>query len=466
VLTLIKICHNLHYLGKRSTTKTSEGIRIVTLGGQLDETIIGGLSKEQHLPFHTIGDAKALQGAHNADILLTALWPSFIRKGSKVSLPDGLTNITGLDHISDLCASLRPRYHFSSSPEYFFEREPFFYPPTTEAPDIRPLTRFISLAANGNLLKQKALYAFSLQTSVDPLQPLPAGATASPFLSRPNQKKRPALDPEPYSRYGNHDDNNRYNKRGKGRRGERLPPPGPDSCFFCLSNPNLETHLISSIGDDAYLTIAKGPLTTSKTNAVHGIDFPAHVLIIPLTHSPTLASISDEDDSKKKTFTEMNKFKDALQMMIAEKSNNQLGAVAYEISKGNGVHVHWQLLPMPVDMIRNGLVEAGFRVESENRTYPPFEIRDPGIGDNEGDFFRVWIWTPPTDEEPVGSQKCLIMPFDHTIRFDLQFGRTVLAKLFGLTDRIQWRDCSQTEDEEKKDIEAFKSAFKGYDFTL
>jgi len=128
--------------------------------------------------------------------------------------------------------------------------------------------------------------------------------------------------------------------------------------------------------------------------------------------------------------------------------------------------VHWQLLPMPVNMISKGLVEAGFRVESENRTYPAFEVRDPGMGDNDGDFFRVWIWTPPTDQEPVGSTKCLTMPFDHSIRFDLQFGRIVIAKLLGLTGRTQWRECSQTEEEEKKDIAAFKAAFKEYDFTL
>merc|ERR1711977_771473 len=34
--TYFTICANLHYLGKRSTTKTSEGIKIVTLGGKLD----------------------------------------------------------------------------------------------------------------------------------------------------------------------------------------------------------------------------------------------------------------------------------------------------------------------------------------------------------------------------------------------------------------------------------------------
>jgi hypothetical protein len=456
----VKICENLHFLGKRSITKTSEGVRIVTLGGSLDDSIVGGLSKEQYLPFHTVGDAKALHGANTADILLTTTWPASITKGSKVHLTDGATIPLAHNHISDLCSALKPRYHFSSS-DFFFEREPFVHDPTQDAPEIKHLTRFISLAAHGNAVKQKALYAFSLPASTDTTVELPVGTTASPFLP----KKRKALDPDPYSRYSNDEDRSHIRKRGKGHRGQRQPPPGPGECFFCLSNPNLATHLISSIGNDSYLTIAKGPLTTSNTNEASGIDYPAHALIIPLTHSPTLALIPDEDNAREKTYAEMNMFKAAMEQMIAKASGNKLGAVTYEISKGSGVHTHWQFIPVSGDLIRKGLVEAAFRVEAENLSYPPLQARDPGIGNDDGDFFRLWIWTPPSDETGEGSTKCLTVSFDDSIRFSLQFGRVVLAKLLGLEKRIQWRDCTQTEEEEKRDIEAFKAAFKEFDFT-
>ncbi|KAH8602998.1 CwfJ C-terminus 1-domain-containing protein-like protein [Bisporella sp. PMI_857] len=456
-----EICENLHFLGKRNTTKTSDGVKIVTLGGQLDPNVTGGMSKEQHLPFHTLGDAKALHGAHSADILLTTEWPVSIRKGSKIELPDGVVDPTGHDYIADLCATLKPRYHFSSS-DFFYEREPFFHPPATDAPDAKLLTRFISIATYGNTAKQKSIYAFNLQPSADPFAELPLGTTASPFTTTgPRGAKRQPLDSDPYSRYTNGDGGHRH--RG-GKRQRRQPPPGPDQCFFCLSNPTLATHLISSIGEDAYLTIAKGPLTTSTTNAGVGVNFPAHALIIPLTHSPTIAQIPEDDRAK--SFAEMNNFKAALQSMVADLSNNRLGAVTYEISLGRGVHTHWQFLPMPEDQIRKGLVEAAFRVEAENHNYPKFEARDPGIGQDDGDFFRVWIWTPPSEDEAEGSTKCLTMQFDDSVRFNLQFGRTALAKLLGLEKRIQWRDCSQTVEEETKDIEAFKAAFKAFDFTL
>jgi hypothetical protein len=463
----------LHYLGKRSTTKTSEGIRIVTLGGQLDDAVVGGVSKEQYLPFHTVDDAKALRGANTADILLTTAWPASIRTGSKIPISADGTEPNSYQHISDLVAALKPRYHFSNS-SFWFEREPFFHSPTPDAPDARPLTRFISLAPHANPSKEKALYAFTLQPSADPLAPLPVGTTASPFRATENGKKRSPLEPEPYSRFSNGHENS-HNRHKHGRRDPRAPKPGPDTCFFCLSNPNIGTHLVTSIGDDAYVTTAKGPLTTSTTNASLGLSFPAHALIIPLTHSPTLALVPiSEEGTREKTFSEMSRYKSSIQSMIAFQSSNKLGAVTFEISRVEGIHTHWQLIPIPVDLIRKGLVEAAFKVEAENMQYPQFVTRDPGIGTSDEDFFRVWVWAPPIpisddddDDENSPSKtavtKCITMPIDGNMRFDLQFGRRVLAKLLGLEKRLQWRDCSQTEDEEKVDVKAFKAAFKEFD---
>ena len=78
-----EVCHNLFFLGKRTTMKTSEGIRIVALGGQLDQNIIAGQSKDKYLPFYTETDAKILRGATTADILITNEWPEGIQKRSK-----------------------------------------------------------------------------------------------------------------------------------------------------------------------------------------------------------------------------------------------------------------------------------------------------------------------------------------------------------------------------------------------
>ena len=379
----------------------------------------------------------------------------------------------GQQYISDLCTALKPRYHLSTSSNFFFEREAFFHTPSPDSPEYRPVTRFVSLAAQGNENKQRAMYAFALPP-LDQTAPLPVGATVSPFNPGGlTSRKRGALDPDPYPRGPRNGGNGHYrDKYSRGRGGRRQPPPGPDQCFFCLANETVSLNLVSHIGDNSYLTVAKGPLTTETTYANAGINFPAHILIIPIPHSPTISLIRDSEkpEAKTDTFAEMLRFKTALQSCIGKMSNNTLGSVTYEISKADGVHTHWQFLPLPAKLIRDGLVEAAFRVEAENHSYPSFETRDPGLGDKDGDFFRVWIWTPPSaldssDGSDEGTTKCLTLPFTSDVRFNLQFGRTVLAKLLGLEKRIQWRECAQTTQEEERDVEAFKVAFKEFDFT-
>ncbi|KAI0854163.1 CwfJ C-terminus 1-domain-containing protein-like protein [Daldinia vernicosa] len=451
------VCENLHFLGKRSVTKTSDGIRIVALGGILDTTIIGGQSKEQHLPLHTADDAKVLRGANATDILLTTCWPSKVwTNSSKALTPEEQSFITSTNEIADLCATLKPRYHFSMSPaDFFYEREPFFHPPSSPDSDQKPVTRFISLASFGNAAKAKAMYAFNLVPGEVP-SAIPPGSTVSPFIVRANTRKRPNPTDD---RTNGHD---HHGGRRVRRRKDRSPPPGPDRCFFCLSNTDVDTHMVCAIGDDAYVTTAKGPLPSSDTFASSGLSFPGHQLIIPLPHEPTIRSMGEDAH---KTYQEMVRFKESMQAMVATQSKFKLGAVTFEISRQSGIHVHWQFIPIPSELIRKGLVEAGFKVEAENRQFPPFEetALESGI-DETSDFFRLWIWS---DDSDTGIQsKELVMRFDSNMRFDLQFGRRVIAKLLGLEDRLYWQDVVQSIVEETQDVEKFKEAFKPWDFTL
>ena len=457
-----EICPNLHYLGKRSTTKTSEGVRIVCLGGQLDAGIVGGQSKEQHLPFHTADDAKAQRGANSADILLTTMWPAGVHVGSNVVLePAQQASMGSTDAIAELCVVLKPRYHFSASPgAFFYEREPFFHPVEREGDEVR-FTRFISMAPFGNDAKAKAMYAFTLNRSDTALPP---GSTASPF-----QKNKKRGREEGYSRFDQGHDGRRHGKGGKRRDRRKSPAPGPDRCYFCLSNPNISTHMCCSIGDDAYVTIAKGPLPAPTTFADKGLNFPCHMIIIPLPHNPTMASIGDVSDpagEAAKTNGEMTRIREAIQAMVSSVSGHKLGVVTWEISRDRNVHLIWQLLPLPADMIRDGLAEAAFRVEAENQRLPAFVSKDLPLAAQPqyGDFFRVWLWADDGEDKIKG--KSLVMPLDPEVRFDIQFGRRVVAKLLGLEDRLVWQECEQTEQEEINDVEAFRAAFKPWDFTL
>ncbi|KAL3262526.1 hypothetical protein ABHI18_002691 [Aspergillus niger] len=476
-----EVCPNLYFLGRRGTLKTSEGVRLVSLGGTLDPD---SKSSEKYHPFYTESDARALYGAHQADILITHQWPKDIRVGSKAPFPDTDSPPTEVQCVADLCSTLKPRYHLSSSSAFFWEREPFFHLPTedTDNPDAKPLTRFISLAAYSKTTKTKWMYAFTLDPKAPPALTIPAGTTAPPFAPIPTKRKPLQSQRDSYHRFAVDDD---HDNRPRKRRA-RAPPPGPDQCFFCLSNPNIATHLITSIGDEAYLTTAKGPLPTSKTYP--SLKFPSHMLIIPFSHSPTLSSISDPT-SRQSTYAEMHRYRSALHSMLRHRANNSLGAVTWEVSRGNGIHIHWQFLPVPADLVRRGLVDAAFKVEAENLKYPRFESQSqPNDGDESaepGDFFRVWIWEPPqqaaasdtetgAEAQPEnkeedgnkGSEKTLLLPLSPDFRFDLQFGRRVMAKLMGLEKRINWKDDVQSVQEEEADAVAFKEAFKEWDFTL
>lgn len=450
-----ELCPNLTVLGRRVSIKTSEGFRIVAVGGAHVDTSDEPMS--QYTATYNDNDvASAAKGLMDADILITSDWPASVRDGAKAQYAG--ERLAGIPSISDLCTASKPRYHFSTS-EGFYEREPFFH----NGPSPRSVTRFLSLAPYGNASKQKWIYAFSLEPSAEPPKSLPAGVTASPFTAPRKRKLDSQQSDYNNFRYANGNGDAHYDRdRGRGKRQRYQAPPTPDQCYFCLSNENCETHMIGSIGSDIYLTIAKGPLPTQST--FPSLGFPGHILLIPLQHAPTMSAVADEG-ARQSTVAEMQRYRNALQSMLVEKSkgddgHSKLGAVTWEISRGSGVHLHWQFMPVPVDLIQRGLVEAAFDVEAENLSYPKFVKNFKEMEEvEEGDFLKVMIWSESLRKE-------MVLPLDKSFRLDLQFGRRVLGKLLGLEKRTHWKDCAQTKAEEETDSQVFKDAFKPFDFSL
>jgi hypothetical protein len=483
-----EVCTNLFFLGKRGTLKTLEGIRIVALGGNMGDS--EGRSKPESnaigrfQPTYSESDARALFGIHKTDILITNQWPKDVRLGSGQSVSGDESSVPSeLQCLADVAATLKPRYHFSRSDEAFFEREPFFHLPEEEGNGYQT-TRFISLPTWGS---KKALYAFNLDPTAPPLLSIPTGCTICPWSAAQSKRKVLPSQRESFQRFAPSDqDRDPGHKR---RHKQRAPPPGPEQCFFCLSNPNIATHLVTSIGNDSYITTAKGPLPSPSF--FPSLGFPGHMLIIPFEHCPTIDLIFDPA-TRASTFAEMQRYRESLHQMLNEKSGGKLGAVTWEVSRSGGIHTHWQFLPMPVEKIRGRLVEAAFQKEAANLGYEKFKtIPDREQIDKHGmnDYFRLFIWTPTRSEgegraegeaqdlwsapahkgvykTESGEEKITMLPIQPENRFDLQFGRRVMGKLLLLDQRLDWRDCTQTEDEETKDAEAFKEAFKKHDFTM
>ena len=64
------------------------------------------------------------------------------------------------------------------------------------------------------------------------------------------------------------------------RSSEPPRPKGP--CWFCLSSPEVEKHLVVSVGTQVYVALAKGGLNKQ------------HVLILPIGHFQSLVTCSEE----------------------------------------------------------------------------------------------------------------------------------------------------------------------------
>ena len=458
-----EVCPNLIFLGRKALVKTFEGLRIVALGGTYLETKEHEARKAGS-PHYDSNEAFSLKGVNSADILVTSEWPKGICENSKGDILERNEN-SSQQCIASLSTALKPRYHFSFSRNKFYEREPFIQNNADSLSTGYAVTRFISLPAFENSVKEKWIYAFSIEIQPKVLSEIPLGTTQSPFQEG---KKRscPSLENFRFSANGGESRQHRkYRKHS---------PQGTRPCFFCLSNPDIATYLVTSIGNESYLTIAKGPLTTPET--YEDLRFCAHILIIPMAHTPKLSQIP-KADLRKETIREMTSYRKALQHMTEQLSNSRLGAVTWEISRATGVHVHWQFLPISADLIKRGLVDAAFIIEAENLKYPALKRENEASSEEEGeDSFRVTIWCP---RKPIGEDSktdqgtsnqsskeySLILPLEDNFRFDLQFGRKVLAKLLGLESRLRWQDCSESVEKETADAEAFKKAFQPFDFT-
>ncbi|KDQ10585.1 hypothetical protein BOTBODRAFT_178064 [Botryobasidium botryosum FD-172 SS1] len=235
------------------------------------------------------------------------------------------------------------------------------------------------------------------------------------------------------------------------RDGERRTKEiGPDECWFCLSNPRLTKHLIVSIGSECYLTLPKGQLPPTDASAVSPIPGGGHLLIIPISHYPTLLSVPAELGAA--IISEIETYKSALRAMFA--AHNNTGAVFFEVARlsGKGGHAHVQVVPVPArlrDQVEGAFRESGAR-EGIDWEPEPETALDMGRHQN---YFRVDL--------PDGRKMMHLLKQGQP--FNLQFGRATLAQLLSIPHRTDWKACSQTDEEEKRDVHAFKSAFASFD---
>jgi hypothetical protein len=474
-----EVCTNLFYLSRKGTFKTSDGINIVSVGGKLvsnDSSMTTTLGKYD--PLYLEKEATALIGAHSADILITNQWPASITSGSSNPVPEILRTDQGVQCLAELCSKLKPRYHFSSSPDASWEREAFKNPVEYGSLDLEPVTYFRSLGSVTRPIKEW-FSAFKLDR--DNLAPAPTGTTPTPF-GRGRKRSADNDHSNGFSRYenGNHarSDGNR-NKKSK----RHHVNGGRDECFMCFNNMEINNteHLVSSIGETSGLTVPRGPLPLPGT--FPQLTWSGHVLIIPYHHAgaETIEGPRPQVEIDAE-FEEMAKFRKALCKMVNTVSRGTLGSVCWDTNRTGIRHMHWQWMAVPVKLIKEGLLEAAFKVIAQDKKYPPFEATDPNTQlPVKSDYFRLWIYTPPEQgsnpleaadrlsgdgDADEGTEKSIYFPLPSDQRFNIWLGREAMAKVLKLGERLNWDHVKQPVEEEKADRDALMQQFTPWDFTL
>ena len=466
------LCPNLCYLGRKGTMTTTDGIRVVSLGGHLIQNE-GTLTEKPGGcdPVYLDGETRGLYGAHSAHILITNQWPANIKNGSKIDFPDGVDGTSGVQSISNLCQALKPWYHFSSSPSGLWEREPFRHIVDYDSLEEASVTRFKGLPSVSAPTKEW-MTAFSLDTARPPATMEPP--LDSPFIRSSPPRKRPALDDQgSYHRYAVEGYEPRHRKRARKN--------DPNDCFMCLNKPGSKTHLVVSLAEESMVTVSRGPLPLPTT--FPQLSFTGHVMLIPYYHAADeLAQGKRPTEDVAKEFDEMTRFRKALSTMVGSKSHGELGTVCWEVNRTGIRHFHWQLVPCPTDRVKKGIVEAAFKLKAEQYVYPSFEPCDADSQlPQRSDYFRVWTWssnpveladhTNGNSDRDLGITKSIYFPLPTDQKFNIWFGREVLAGLLQLENRVNWMDSLLRKDgneqaAEEEDAEGLRADFEEFDFAM
>lgn len=458
-----ELCENVTYLGRKGILKTKSGLQIAYLSG-LEKSE----APEEGCHF-TVDDVGSLESQcqdesfKGLDILISSCWPRGV--SNFANQPERFNpEKSGSALVSRLAQQLRPRYHFAGHEGVHYERPPYRNHQVLRE-SAQHVTRFIALAQAGNPDKKKYMYAFNIVPLVSmdktELVKQPSDVTECPYnkvssgsnvntageetnlqsqasatgqnfffdMSNTGKSQRPGQ-----KRHRDHGgEEGGSNREPRQRKG---PPPLKGSCWFCLGSPEVEKHLVVSVGDDSYVALAKGGLV------------PDHVLICPIAHFESTVKLTEE------VLMEIEKFKRALRKMYHKEGKS---CVIFERNYYTQ-HLQLQVIPVPLTDVE--------------------ELKD--IFRDHGDSNSLAMREVPANTElsqivPVGAPY-FVVEFDNedkllhrvSSKMPLQFGREVAASpaLLNMPDRVHWKACKVSEDEETKMAGAFRKKFQPYDFNL
>ncbi|KAM3858848.1 CWF19-like protein 1 [Diretmus argenteus] len=470
-----ELAENITYLGRRGVFTGASGLQIAYVSGR--EAL------QEPAPAHcfTPKDLSALVAplASNSkfkgvDILLTSQWPRGVwQYGNN---PEVNTKFCGTVSIANLAENLKPRYHFAALEGAHYERLPYRNHMILQE-SAQHVSRFIALATVNNPAKKKYLYAFNIipMKSMDPseLVKQPQDVTENPYRrlgkdKAEQQKHKTGFDTteeeQPASQFffdlsrkqgggpggrgrKRHSEGDRHqqgqpydgdrNHQGQPKQ-PRKPPQPTGPCWFCLASPQVEKHLVISIGTHCYLALAKGGLTSH------------HILVLPVGHYQSVVELASE------VVEEMERYKAALKKFYKSKGER---CVVFERNY-RSQHLQLQVVPVPLDRCTTEDIKEAFMVQAQEQQMELMEIPEhtdlKQIAPPGTPYFYVELDT---------GEKLFYRIQKH---FPLQFGREVLASeaVLNIPTRADWKECKQSREEEEECSKRLRDDFQPYDFSL
>ncbi|XP_066249101.1 CWF19-like protein 1 [Euwallacea similis] len=438
-----ELCTHVYYLGKRGIYNDSKGLKIAYLSGlSSDQSSLYSCTEQDVLE---LCDA-ALKGNasfRGIDILLTSQWPQkIVHDGKEVNL----TGNSQSELVSYLCMKLKPRYVVSGLEGVYYERPPFRCPNLGEHDTtMETVTRFIGLARVGNPKKDKWIYALNVtpmdKMKIADLVQKTTDETPCPFNFQEledkifRKKKRKSEGPRQYFY-----DMTTPSDQEERRNNKKRPRIEFDQskCWFCLSSPSVEKHLVVTVGESCYLALAKGGMVEE------------HFLICPMEHFQSSLSCTEE------VLQEMQKFKQALHKFYHR--NGQV-PVFFERNYKTS-HMQLQTVPIPKkatkelkDIFIDEAEVQGFQLEALE-SYSRLDQVVP----QKTPFFMV--------ELPDG--QVLYTKIQASMNFPLSFGREVLASgpVLDMLDRVEYKECLLEKSKEEEVVARIRTDFEPFDFTM
>jgi len=416
----VRVCAQLSCLGTAGV-KVASGLKIAFVGNAVNFD-------------QTLSTLKGFAWIGSADILLSSQWPKGIMgrlenwkavadttggdaTTYRCSTADGTMREFSLPHVAETATLgtvvelMKPRYHFVGGTGVWLERPPFVHGGGRD----KGFCRFFSLGDYGNKDKVKFIYAFKIVIPRPREEKAPKEYTLNPFVDPVATGKR------------------KLEANGQGRSVRpRTSAPRRQECWFCLQNPNIETHLITHVGKTCYMALAKG-----------GVHPTWHVLVVPIEHCVTSyglrPGVSEELEatvtSIEKMYASMN-----MQCILWERSIPSKSC--------SDPHVHLQLHPIEApqtakvgEILVQEAERCGVKLHCANGNQQPSSLDVP--------YFRARL--PGGITYYASGEACSDLPF--------QLGRKALCIVRKQPERIDWRRCVLRPEHESHHAEEFKKSY-------